>query len=284
MRTGLAMEGGAMRGMFTAGVIDVLMENHITFDAAAGISAGAVFGCNIKSNQIGRVIRYNKKYCRDPRYCSLKSWLTTGNLYGREFCYSLIPNRLDPFDAEAFRNNPMKFYVGTTDVDTGKTVYFSCKNGDSSDIEKMRASASMPIVSKIVEISGHRLLDGGVTDPVPLRYLQCKGYDRDIVILTQPKGYRKAQSKAAPLIHFLLRKYPALAHAMDIRYLRYNKQMDEIDKQETEGKIITIRPPHKLEVGKAEKNPDKLEEVYQIGRKQAESQIEKVKMFLQVAK
>lgn len=284
MPTALAMEGGAMRGMFTAGVIDVLMEHDITFDAAAGISAGAAFGCNIKSRQVGRVIRYNKKYCRDPRFCSIRSWLTTGDLYGKKFCYSEIPDKLDPFDAETFRKNPMKFYVGTTDVDTGRPMYFLCKNGDRADVEKMCASASMPIVSKIVEIDGHRLLDGGVVDPVPLRYLEYKGYDRNVVILTQPKGYRKEQSKAAPLMHLALAKYPALAHAMDVRYLRYNRQMDDIDCQEAEGRILVIRPPHKLEVGKTEKNPEKLEEVYQIGRQQAESQLEEIKAFLDEAK
>ena len=148
MKTGLVMEGGAMRGLFTCGVIDVFMEQGIEFDGAAGISAGAVFGCNFKSGQIGRPLRYNKNYSKDPRYCSIRSLLKTGDLYGVQFCYHELPEKLDPFDAEAFRNNPMAFYVGATDVATGKSVFHKCSDGGRMDIEWMRASSSMPVVPK----------------------------------------------------------------------------------------------------------------------------------------
>ena len=127
--TALIMEGGAMRGMFTCGVLDVFMENGITFDAGAGISAGAVFGCNFKSNQIGRPIRYNKRFCNDKRYCSFWSMIKTGDMYGVQFCYDEIPNKLDVFDREAFAKNPMEFYIGTTDVESGKPVYHLCTDG-----------------------------------------------------------------------------------------------------------------------------------------------------------
>ncbi|MBQ1860048.1 MAG: patatin family protein, partial [Clostridia bacterium] len=188
MKTALSMEGGAMRGMFTCGVIDVLMENGITFDAAAGISAGAAFGCNFKSRQIGRPIRYNKRYGSDPRYMSFRSLLKTGDLYNADFCYRELPDVLDPFDRKAFRDNPMAFYIGATDVKTGKCVYHLCSDGEETDILWMRASASMPLVSRPVEVDGLLLLDGGITDPVPLDHMQSLGFDRHVVILTQPKG------------------------------------------------------------------------------------------------
>ena len=183
MKSGLIMEGGAMRGMFTCGVIDVFMEEGIDFDGAAGISAGAVFGCNFKSRQIGRPIRYNKNYCRDPRYCSMRSLLKTGDLYGVDFCYHELPDILDPFDAAAFKENPMDFYVGATNVGTGKILFHNCRDGGENDIQWMRASASMPIVSRPVQIGKYTLLDGGIADPIPFLFMEKKGYDRNVMML-----------------------------------------------------------------------------------------------------
>ena len=157
----------------------------------SGISAGAAFGCNFKSGQAGRAIRYNKQYCNDPRYCSLRSLLKTGDLFGVDFCYHQLPDVLDPFDRVAFADNPMDFYVGATDVESGKIIFHNCKDGGRNDIEWMRASSSMPVVSKPVRIGKYTLLDGGIVDPVPYRFMEQKGYDRNIIILTQPKGYRK---------------------------------------------------------------------------------------------
>ena len=172
----LILEGGAMRGMFTCGVIDVFMENGINFDGAAGISAGATFGCNYKSRQIGRAIRYNKKYSRDWRYCSLRSLIKTGDLYGAEFCYHTMPEQLDPFDTETFRNDPMEFYIGATDVETGEVRFHKCTDGGDTDIEWMRASASMPVVSNIVSVDGYRMLDGGIVCSVPYEYMEQQGF------------------------------------------------------------------------------------------------------------
>ena len=169
MKKGLIMEGGAMRGMFTAGVIDVLMENKIIFDGAIGVSAGAAFGSNIKSGQIGRAIRYNLKYCRDKRYCSLYSLFKTGNLYGADFCYRILPTKLDIFDTKSFNKNPMEFYAVCTDVLTGKPVYKKIDAMEENYLEWFRASASMPLVSEIVKIGDLSLLDGGISDSVPLQ-------------------------------------------------------------------------------------------------------------------
>ena len=162
MKTGLILDGGAMRGMFTAGVLDVLMEQGITVDGMVGVSAGAVFGCNYKSHQIGRTIRYNTTYCNDKRYASFRNLLRTGNLYSEDFCYHEVPEKLDPFDDKAFRESPMDYFVVCTDVRTGDPIYYKCRTGDAEDVRWMEASASMPLAAKIVKIGHYGLLDGGV--------------------------------------------------------------------------------------------------------------------------
>ena len=188
MKTGLVLEGGAMRGMFTAGVLDVLMESGITVDGAIGVSAGAVFGCNYKSHQIGRTIRYNTQYCNDKRYASFKNLLRTGNLYSEQFCYHDVPEKLDLFDEKAFAESPMDFFVVCTDVRTGGPIYHKCRKGDAEDVRWMEASASMPLAAKIVQIGHYGLLDGGVADSIPIRFFESIGYKRNLIILTQPKG------------------------------------------------------------------------------------------------
>ena len=276
------MEGGAMRGMFTCGVIDVFMKNGIDFDGAAGISAGAVFGCNFKSRQIGRPIRYNKKYCSDWRYCSVRSLLKTGDLYGVDFCYRELPDELDVFDRDAFRDNPMEFYVGATDVDTGKCVFHKCTDGGAEDMLWMRASASMPVVSRPVSIDGKLFLDGGIADSVPYAFMENIGYDRNVLILTQAKGYRKKPSRGLPLMKKLLKKYPRIVEAMAHRHEMYNRQMEEIEKQEAAGKILVIRPPQPLGIGRTEKNPAELERVYRLGIREAKKRMPEIRQFLEI--
>ncbi len=269
-----------MRGMFTAGLIDVFLENGISFDGAAGISAGAVFGCNYKSRQIGRAIRYNRKYCKDPRYCSLRSLITTGDLYGSEFCYHTIPDELDVFDRETFKADPMEFIVGVTDVDTGKPAYHKCCDGGEKDIEWMRASASMPLVSKPVAIDGRRYLDGGMSDSVPFEYMESLGYNRNVIVLTRPYGYRKSKGSFDFAYKLLLAKYPAMVRAMQERYLMYNAQMEEAEKRERDGLSLIIRPPADIPVSRTERDPDKLEKAYDIGRNTAVKQLSRVREFL----
>lgn len=281
MKTALILEGGAMRGMFTCGVTDVFQENGIEFDGAAGISAGAVFGCNFKSRQAGRAIRYNKRYGRDPRYCSLRSLLKTGDLYGVDFCYREIPDVLDPFDRAAFRENPMAFYVGATDVATGEAIYRRLTDGGDADIQWMRASASMPLVSRPVALEGRLLLDGGIVDPVPFAYMEGLGYDRCVAVLTQPKGYRKQPTKGMALFRLGLRKYPAVAAAMAVRHERYNGQMRQIDEREAAGTLLVIRPESGLGISRTENDPDALERVYRLGRAQGEKRLAEVREYLQ---
>ena len=282
MKTALIMEGGAMRGMFTCGVMDVLMENGITFDGAAGISAGAVFGCNFKSRQIGRPVRYNKKYCKDPRYCSIRSLITTGDLYGADFCYRELPDVLDPFDRKTFANNPMEFYAGATDVATGKCVYHLCMDGGDRDMLWFRASASMPVVSKPVEIDGQAYLDGGISDAVPYAYMEQQGYNRNIIVLTQPKGYRK-KTEASPIMKLFLRRIPKIFEAMEHRHEMYNRQMDELDRMGAEKTALIIRPPEDLKIGHTEKNPEELERVYQIGRRVTMRRLAEIQSWLKGA-
>lgn len=281
MKKGLVMEGGAMRGMFTAGVTDILMENSIVFDGAVGTSAGAAFGCNYKSRQIGRTIRYNKKYCRDKRFVSFRSLIFTGDLYGRDFSYRKLPDELDPFDYEAFEKNPMEFYTVSTNLGNGKAEYHKCTNGRYEDLDWIRASASMPLMANIVEIDGKKMLDGGVSDSVALRFMEGIGYEKNLVILTQPKGYEKMPNKFLPIIKIKYRKYPEFIEAVKKRHLVYNETIKYIEKREQDGTVFVIRPESSLNIGAAEKNPDELERVYQIGRKVAEKNLEKFKEWFQ---
>lgn len=280
VRTGLVLEGGAMRGMYTCGVLDVFMEEGITFDGAAGVSAGAVFGCNIKSGQVGRAIRYNKKYCGDPRYASIQSLIKTGSLFGTDFCYRVLPRELDVWDEEAYRANPMEFYVVTTDIETGRACYHLCKEGGDTDIEWMRASASMPLVSKIVEIGDRKLLDGGVADSIPIRFMEHKGYNHNVVVLTQPLDYVKTKNKLLPLIRAVMHKYPRFVHAMENRHVRYNACTAYIREKELGGELFVIRPPQPLNISATESDPNELERVYQIGRKAAYDCLEELKAYL----
>ena len=269
MKTALVMEGGAMRGMFTCGVLDVLMENGISFDGVVGVSAGATFGCNIKSRQIGRALRYNKKYCKDKRYHSIRSLLTTGDIYNVPFCYDELPYKLDKWDIDAFKANPMEFYCVATDINTGKPVYHKCETGGKEDIIWIQASASMPLVSRPVEIDGGVYLDGGISDSIPLKFMEGIGYDKILVIETQPKDYVKGRQKYMPLVRWMLRKYPNMIKAMEERYLMYNEQKRYVREKEEKGEIEVIRPLAPLNISPVETDEKELERVYQLGRAEA---------------
>ena len=269
MKRGLVLEGGAMRGMFTCGVLDVFMEEGISFDGAVGVSAGATFGCNIKSKQIGRALRYNKKYCNDKRYASWSSWIKTGDLYNVDFCYDELPYKLDKWDIETFASNPMEFYCVATDVNTGKPVYHKCTDGQKGDIVWIRASASMPVFSRPVEIDGGLYLDGGMSDSIPLKFMQDLGYDDILVVETQPKDYVKSPQSHLGFIKLFLRKFPKMYETMRDRYIMYNKEKEYVRQQEEAGLIKVIRPKEPLGIGATEKDPANLERVYNLGREAA---------------
>lgn len=279
MKTGLVMEGGAMRGMFTAGVIDVMMGHDITFDGAIGVSAGATFGCNFRSHQPGRAIRYNMDYCKDWRYCSVRSLLRTGNMFGAQFCYYEIPEKLDLFDVETFYASPMEFYVVCTDINTGQPIYHKCDNTMNEDMEWIRASASMPLAAKIVKVGDYQMLDGGIADSIPLRYFERIGYEHNVVILTQPRGFIKKKNELLPLMKMKYRKYPKLVEAVAERHNIYNETREYIRMQEQKGNAFVICPPEPLPIGHVEHEPENLKRVYEIGRSTALSQLEELKKF-----
>ena len=280
-KTGLVLEGGAMRGLFTAGVMDTLMENDIRFDGLIGVSAGAAFGCNYKSRQIGRVLRYNKQFCRDKRYCSLSSLLKTGDLFGADFCYRQLPDELDIFDRETYNSNPMEFYLVCTDVHTGLAHYQSCPTVDKTCFEWMRASASMPLVSRIVKIRGKEYLDGAIADSIPLRFFEEKGYNKNVVVLTQAAGFNKKASKAMGLLRIVLHKYPALIRALETRHERYNETLLYLEEQSQKGNIFLIRPESPLPVGRICHDPEKLQQTYDIGKEYSEKLLPQIKNFLE---
>ncbi len=280
MKTGLIMEGGAMRGLFTSGITDIMLENGITFDGAIGVSAGAAFGCNFKSKQIGRAVRYNVKYCKDKRYCSMLSLIFTGNLFGKDFCYHKIPEKLDVFDKEAFNANPMPFYVVCTNVETGEAVYKQFNEADDNFLEWVRASASLPLVSEIVEVDGYKLQDGGMSDSIPLKYFESAGYDRNVVILTQPKGYVKKKTTVNFLMRHTLKDYPAMIRAIENRHNMYNDTIKYIEEQEKNGKILVLRPEGNLPIERTTHNPEKIIAVYNEGRRVGLENLDKIKEFL----
>lgn len=279
-RYGLVMEGGAMRGMFTAGILDVFMEHHITFDGAIGVSAGATFGCNFKSHQMGRAIRYNIRFAGDRRYCSLWSLMTTGDLYGADFCYNKLPNKIDIFDFDSFRANPMPFYVVASDCETGLPVYKELKTCDSKDMLWMRASASMPMVSRPVEIDEKFYLDGGITDSIPLKHFQDSGYEKNLVILTQHREYQKETGKSAGMMKLWLRKFPAIAEAMEKRAEMYNAQKKYVFEEEAKGNTFVIHPHEPLGISRTESNTDELQRVYNEGRNIAKEKLQDILAFL----
>jgi predicted patatin/cPLA2 family phospholipase len=281
MKKGLILEGGAMRGMFTSGVLDVFLENGIEFDGAIGVSAGATFGCNFKSRQIGRAIRYNKRFSHDWRYCSIRSLIFTGDLYGADFCYNKLPNELDIFDLEAYRKNPMEFYCVASDCVTGQPVYKKLETCDANDLTWMRASASMPLASSVVKVDGYKLLDGGMTDSIPLKYFESLGYDRNLVILTQPRDYQKKPASLLGLMRLVLAKYPKLVDAMSRRHIVYNEETADVFAKADRGELFVICPKEALGISRTEKDPDQLQRVYDLGRQTALELLPQIKKYFE---
>ena len=265
-----------MRGLWTAGITDVMMEHDIWPDGLIGVSAGAAFGCNYKSRQPGRAIRYNMRFAKDRRYSGMHSLLTSGNYFNAEFGYHVIPRQYDVFDDAAFEQNPMDFTVVCTDVVTGKAVYRPLNESNDDTYDWIRASASMPLVSRVVTIDGYKLLDGGVADSIPLAYYEHMGYERNVVIMTQPKGYQKSHNRLMPLIRMSLHKYPRMVEALDCRHLMYNKELEYVAQAEREGRCLVIRPDEKIPIGHISHNPDEMRHVYEMGRKTGERYLDRI--------
>lgn len=278
-KTGLVLEGGGMRGMFTAGVLDCFMDMDLHFDEIIGVSAGACHGCSFVSEQRGRAKDITIDYINDKRYCSLYCLVTTGDLFGAKFLYDTIPNQLNLFDDDTFIKNHTKLYATVTNIETGYPEYLHLKDM-RNDIEALRASASLPLVSNIVAINGKKYLDGGVSDSIPIKKIEADGLTKNIVVLTQPKEYRKKKSSTTMMMKLIYRKYPKLVERMELRHQLYNDTLNYIEEQEEKGTILVIRPKKKLEVGRIEKNKQKLQHVYDIGYELTLAQKEGILKFL----
>ena len=279
MKTALVLEGGAKRGIYTAGVLDVMLEHGLLVDGVFGVSAGAIHGCSYASMQAGRSIRYNMKYGHDYRFMSFKSLFLSGNMVDTQFCYHDLPEKLDPYDNDAFMKSGIEFYAVCSNVETGKPEYIKCKDM-FAEIDYIRASASMPLVSQIVEVGGKKLLDGGIADSIPLKAAENHGFDKNIVVLTRPQGYRKKKASLGWLIAWVYRKYPNFVKAFENRHKMYNDELDYIEKHEKAGKILVIRPSRLIKISKMEQNLDIVREMYELGRSDALNLLEKIRSYI----
>ena len=278
MKTGLVLEGGAMRGMFTAGVLDVFLAAGVKVDEVVGVSAGALFGVNYLSGQAGRAVRYNKRFNGDRNYMGLRPLLKEGNLFSTSYAYDLVPRRLDPFDDEAFQKSGVPFFAVVTDVDTGEARYMQVKSVfDQMDV--LRASGSMPFVSRPVELGGRRYLDGGVSDSIPYEWMAARGCDKLIVVLTREAAYRKTPMNPA-MVRLLGVKYPALARRLAARHADYNRALEKLERWQKEGRAFVIRPSAETPIGRIETDPDKLQQVYDLGRADGKACLPALRAYL----
>ena len=281
MKVGLVLEGGALRGIYTAGVLDVLLKNNVKVDKIIGVSAGALFGVNYKSNQPGRALRYNLKYCNNKNYMSYHSLLTTGNIVNKEFCFDKLVNELDPFDFDTFSNNKIDFYATVTNVETGKAEYPLIKDlRNEKDSEYLRASGSMPFISQIVEIDGKKYLDGAIADSIPIDKMLTMSVDKIIVVPTRPIDFRR-RKKTTILNKLKYKKYPLFADKLSNRYKMYNEEVERIIDLENQGKVFVIRPSRFVNIKRLEKNPEIIQEMYDLGVSDTKSKLKELKKYLE---
>lgn len=278
-RLGLVLEGGGMRGVYTAGVLDFFLEENFFVDGVIGVSAGAVQAVNFVSRQEKRGFRVIATYVNDKRYMSFRSLLLTGDLFNRKFCYERIPNELDPFDYETFRNSSTRCYATATNVLTGEASHLELKDL-RDDMDKLRASGSLPLVSNLVNIDGIPHLDGGIADSIPFEAFRRMGYGKCIVVLTRAKGYRKSPNRLMPIIRLKYRKYPRFVAACENRFRVYNETLDALEAAEARGDVFVIRPQKTVEVARLERNASKLEALYREGFAEAKERFDDLKRFI----
>ena len=279
MKTAIILEGGAMRGIYTAGVLDVFMEYGVTADAVFGVSAGAIHGCSFVSGQQGRSIRYYSKYAGTRQFMSFHSFLTTGDIVNAQFCYHDLPDTLDPFDHDAFEASKIEFYATCSNVETGKAEYILCNSLRGEKMDYLRASTSMPFVSHIVKIDGKKLLDGGICDSIPVKAAMDMGFGRQIVVLTRPQHYRKHPSSPIPA-KLRYSKYPNFIQALIARPQQYNDALDFIEQKQADGDFLVIRPSADLHIGRMEKDRARIRAQYDLGRADALACIADLQAFL----
>ena len=280
-KVGLVLEGGSLRGLYSAGVMDIMMDNNIDVDCIVGTSAGALFGPNYFSNQKGRAIRYNKRFCKDRRNICFLSLLFTGNIVNKKFAYYKITEKLDKFDNETFMKSKKELYATATNMKTGESEYFQIKDV-IKDMEKLRATSAIPIMTRPVKINNEYYLDGGISDSIPIKKCMELNCDKIIVILTQPDTYKKKilSNKKIKAINIVFKKYPKLIKRMMNRHNEYNDCVEYIRNLEKDKKVFVIRPSKNLDIDLIERNPEKLEKVYQIGINDMKKQIDDLKKYL----
>lgn len=278
-KTGLVLEGGGMRGVFTAGVLDFFLEKGLTFDNIYAVSAGACHACSYIAGQRGRALRVAVNYLDDPRYCGMRSFLKTGDFFGVKFCYDTIPNRLDPMDYAAALRYPGHFYAVVTNCRTGKAEYIESRDM-KKNISAIRASASLPLLSRMVPIDGQNYLDGGVADSIPLSKSMADGNEKHVLILTQMASYRKQPNRMMPAIRARYRRWPKLVQALGDRHIRYNRTLEQVARQEAAGNAFVLRPQKPSGIGRIEKDPQKLRALYQAGHEEAKRRWPELECFL----
>jgi len=276
---GLVLEGGGMRGVYTAGVLDAFLDEGIEFSSVYGVSAGACHGCSFLSKQRGRGVRVVVDYLDDPRYCGIKSLLKTGDIFGADFAYSQIPDVLDPFDHQAFDQYQGRFYVVATDVVTGQPKYLRVRDL-RKQIWMIRASSSLPLVSRTVAVHAHYYLDGGVTDSIPIRRSMEDGNEKNVVVLTRDAAYRKEANSMMPLMRLRYHGHKAFLDAAETRHIHYNEVLAFLEEEEAAGRVFVIRPSEEVQVGRLEKDRKKLEALYQKGLEDAGARMEELKKYL----
>lgn len=279
-QAGLVLEGGGMKGVYSSGVLDFFLDKGLEFSSCYGVSAGACSLCSFLSKQRGRAYHTNVDYLQDKNYCSLYSLLKTGDLFGVDMCYHQIPEKLNPYDNETFEKYQGKFYSVVTNIETGCPEYILIKNM-RTDIEAIRASASLPLVSRNVEINGKLYLDGGISDAIPLRRSMKDGNRKNVVIMTKEVGYRRQPASALSLMRLCYRKYPKVYELMKNRHIVYNETLDFLEEEVKKGTVFLIQPKVKSDVGRIEKDERKLKALYEEGYAEAGACYEKLIKFLE---
>ena len=279
MKIGLVLEGGAMRGLFTAGVLDIFLDNNVEVTDVVGVSAGTLFGVNYVSKQRGRALRYNLKYINDKRYMNVKSWLKTGNLINKDFTYYKLPFQLDVFDNKTFKESPINFFATVTNIETGEAEFVKIKDA-YKQMETLRATSALPFISEIIEVGDKKYLDGGISNSIPIDFFEKQDFDKVIVILTRPITYRKEKTTGIQYKLFY-KKYPKLVEKLENRYKEYNDTVDKIVELEKEGKLFVIRPSENITIKRLEKDIEKLQKVYDLGLKDGNNIIEDLKQYLE---
>ena len=280
IEAGLVVEGGGMRGVYTAGVLDYFMEKNLYFDDCYGVSAGACHISSYVSKQIGRSIKVTLDYINDKRYCSVNSLIKTGDMFGVEMLYDIIPNKLELYDYDTFNKFKGNFYSVVTNCKTGKAEYMKIKDM-KKDIIAVRASSSLPLLSRIVEINGKEYLDGGITDSIPIKKSIKDGHKKNVVILTRDKTYRKSKPKFLSFFKLKYKKYPNLVKAIENRYKMYNETLDFIEEEKAKNKVFIIQPKLPVKISRIEKDKDKLKALYNQGYEDAKEIYEDLMKFLE---